>query len=450
MSLDPSLRVIIDGDASRAYREGDRVKGRVSLVLQDSEDVKGLRVSFYGTCLTRTTPPLYAAGSDFDSWKCKRDYQERINLFSFERNLIPNCRLATGKYSWDFEFSFPKKTEGQFSRWTRGPKYCREPHPLPPTFQVHTDKPGGKAIISYHVKAKLVREGSRDTLNDSHILRYLPGANDIPRGPHIRSQILYAQTWKPGKRGSKKTVDKLKNKVSRKSLEIVTGPWIVPTIYYPEKIAPGQHIPLLICLATATVGEPPECILDSLAVTLSTYTTLTCGQLLKQPEDTISKHVTCISKQNINQRLSFSSPTPLTINFRVVDDVECVPSFRTYTITRNYTMTVVVQIKVEGQIFTIESTTPLEILPRTSLPELRVSGPGEDEEVEPLPLYMPREPSKEFAPDYDAICALSPTSSTSFSHYSSGSGSWSVASGTSTPWTAPGTPELEIEQPVLR
>ena len=105
---------------------------------------------------------------------------------------------------------------------------------------------------------------------------------------------------------------------------------------------------------------------------------------------------------------------------------------------------------------------PLEILPR---PPRSLSSPSQEEEDgiegEPLPVYSPREPSREFAPDYEAIFALSRTSSTatagSLARWtttsSSASTSGSVASlasmgsGGETPATVPSTPVSEVDEP---
>jgi hypothetical protein len=460
----PNLRVLIDGHNSRAYHEGDPVKGRVSLVLEQQEKVKSLKLRFFGECTSRTTRAIYVSGVDaHGSGKARAPYEERVELFNLEQNVLPNCNLPASKYSWNFEFTFPSQTERQFSRWAHGSKYAREPHPLPPTFQAYTDTPGGQATVTYRVEAQLVLGGAKETVKASEMLGYMPSAKNTPLEPQIRSRVLYAQTWKPTPKDPKKTVEKIFKKSRSKQTQgnssdsnnSTPNPRIVPTVYYPEKIAPGQHIPLLLCLACANVGnDRPECILDSLTVTLTTHTTSMCGQLRTQPEDIVTKHVPCISRQNINQPLSFSTTTPLTTNFRLIDDAECVPTFKTYTITRRYTITLTIGVKCAGKTFAIKSTTPLDILPRVPLSELQLlrgsyarQEQSEEEEIEPLPLYAPREPSEEFAPNYEELYATlgggggaSPSSSRSAS----------LVSGVSTPSTAPTTPGMEIGEPVFR
>ena len=109
-------------------------------------------------------------------------------------------------------------------------------------------------------------------------------------------------------------------------------------------------------------------------------------------------------------------------------------------------MTIVVGVKCAGQAFAVKSTAPLDILPRIPLSELRLyggvgSGQDSEEEIEPLPLYAPREPSKEFAPNYETLYALTGSASSSRSA--------SLASGATTPSTAPTTPGVEIGEPVF-
>lgn len=446
MALGPNLRVIVDGDTSRVYRRGDQVKGRVILILENEEQIKGLRLSFVGACTTKTTRPFYVSNNDANACQSRREYKEYIQLFHSERHLVPECTFAANKYSWSFDFTFPARTECQYSRWAHGSKYHKEPHPLPPSFQTYTNSPGGLATVFYYLQAKLTLSGSRGTKKVTQMLGYLPSPRDTALEPKITSRVLYAQTWKPAK-DSKTAIDKIFTKASRKSLGSMNIPRIVPALHFPEKVAPGQQIPLLLSLSRASNGEHPECVLDSLNVSISTYTTLICGQPMTQPEDEVSKHVTCISKHDLNTALSFSTPNPLTTNLRLVDDAECVPTFKTYTITRRYTLSIVVGIKAQDEKFTIRSITPLEILPRIPPSEPTGAINGEDEEIDPLPLYMPREPSKEFAPDYDSLYSLSPTPSTSRSLALEGTRSSSFNSGVSTPSTAPSTPESELNQP---
>jgi hypothetical protein len=72
-------------------------------------------------------------------------------------------------------------------------------------------------------------------------------------------------------------------------------------------------------------------------------------------------------------------------------------------------------------------------------------GQGE-EEFEPLPLYAPREPSKEFAPDYEVLDALG---GFGYGAASVGGSVGSSRSASLAPSTAPTTPGLEIGEPVL-
>jgi hypothetical protein len=123
------------------------------------------------------------------------------------------------------------------------------------------------------------------------------------------------------------------------------------------------------------------------------------------------KHVTCLSKTNIAKPLPFGKKLKLANNFRLVDDAECVPSFKTYTITRRYDFNVTIGLRYEGREFKVRCTTLLEILPRIPR-ELLPSMPEDEEtEIDPLPLYEPREPSREFAPEYESLYELERSSS---------------------------------------
>lgn len=426
-------------------------------MLVDKEvHIETLKLIFSGNSVTKTTRPSHTSGNTNDGTR-RQEFEEKIRLFNREKEFFSNLTLGPKKHSWPFEFRFPQLTEQHFKRLTHGANYLREPHVLPPSFHLKTSVPGGTAQISYFVQAKVVISGSKDTKRCKHVLRYHPRSDiDEPRDANVMSTVLYGQQWKPAKEKNdpkSPTSKALSLRLSNKS------PRIVPCFSYTESIAPGQHIPLSICLRNTrdpTNKARRECILDSLHVTISTFSTVMCGHSLTLPEDVVSKHVSCIARTNINQRLPFNEMKRLTSNFRLIDDNECVPTFKTYTITRRYAMNVSIGIKYGSQQFTIRSSTPLEILPRISRDNLPLSS-EEIHEVEPLPLYRPREPSKEFAPDYESIYALSPMPSSSTSNslslvdsrsssvYSAGSGSGS-GSGHG---TAASTPASEIEQPSL-
>ncbi|KAF2995817.1 hypothetical protein E8E13_001461 [Curvularia kusanoi] len=440
----PALRVLIDGDSDKVYRRGDKVTGRVALVAEEEVHIESFKVVFAGSCVTRTTRPT--SGSH-----ARKDFEERIRFFNHEREVIPRSTLGPKKYSWSFEFTFPETTEQTYKRLSRGAHYLREPHPLPPSFQLKTSVPGGAAQISYFVQARLVLSGLKGTKKVKQMLQYRPTSHEnLPREPNLTAGVLYGQTWKPSRKTDpRSTVDK----VLRRSSED-KPPSIVPTISYPEKIAPGQHIPLSISLLNTrdrTNSAQAQCTVDSLSVTISTYSTTLCGSSLSQPEDVVSKHVNCIARSNMNKPLPFNKTRLLTTNFRLVNDGECVPTFKTYTITRRYVLGVVVGLRYGDQVFSVRHSAPLEILPRPprSLSSALDDGDGEDD-AEPLPVYTPREPSREFAPDYEAIVQLSRSSSASGSlaRWSTTGSSTdsldSVGTGSETPATLPSTPGSEV------
>lgn len=151
----------------------------------------------------------------------------------------------------------------------------------------------------------------------------------------------------------------------------------------------------------------------------------------------------------MQKQAPFNKTVALTSNsFRLLDDAECVPSFKTYTVTRRYTLGVTVGIQYNDQEFVVRSTTPLEILPRVRRDAPALTQTDEEEDAEPLPVYSPREPEREFAPDYEEIfntlsripssgeSVLSRVESSSSSLFSRGSGVSTVAS----------TPGVEVEQ----
>lgn len=443
-----ALRVVVDGDSNKVYRKGEKVTGRVTLAVEEQEEIDSLKVVFAGNCITKTTRPFHVRGKN-DSPPLRRDYEEKIRLFSSEVELVPRSTICPKKHSWAFEFAFPESTEPKYQRVFHGPNYLREPHPLPPTFQLKTSAPGGAAYVSYFVQARLAFADSRATKRCKHALLYQPTPpNAISREARITSTLLYGQIWKPTreKENPRASVNKV---FSRRSTNLNLR--IIPCLSHPTSIAPGQHIPLSLNLMNTRdpLNEAKEeCILDSLSVTISTHSTSICGHTMTHPEDVVSKHVTCIARTDMNKPLPFNQTKPLTSNFRLIDDVECVPTFRTYTIRRRYELSISIGIKYKNQHFTIKSITSLEILPRISR-ELQPPPLEQCDDIDPLPLYAPREPSREFAPDYESIYALSRTTSSDSSLAMSRSRSSSLFSGGSTLSSVVSTPRREIEQPLV-
>ncbi|KNG48643.1 hypothetical protein DDE82_002711 [Stemphylium lycopersici] len=448
----PALRVIVDGDNNNIYRGGDKVTGKVWLVVEEHEQIESLKLVFAGSCITKTSRPLHP-NTNTDVAFSRQDYEEKIRLFNREKRLVSDGKLGPNKYSWPFEFFFPASTEPQYKRAVHGANYPREPHPLPPSFQFKTNSPGGIAHVSYFIQARLVLRGSTETKRCKCTLRYHPTPpTGTPQRARLTSSVLYGQVWKPAKDKEESRVKKVFSGVSMNST-----PRIVPTLLHPSSVAPGQHIPLSLNLLNArdpSNHAQQKCTIDTLSVTISTYSTTMCGNSTTYPEDQVSKHITCILRSDLNKSIPFGKTTSLTSNFRLIDDMECIPTFKTYTITRRYTLSVSIGIKYNDQPFAIRSTTPLEILPRLprdSLPPLLQPEDGDD--VEPLPRYRPREPSREFAPDYESIYnALSRTPSSEHSALSlAGSTSSSLFSGAeaggdiSGASTVASTPDVEIE-----
>ncbi|CAO2650412.1 Nn.00g017040.m01.CDS01 [Neocucurbitaria sp. VM-36] len=447
----PALRVVVDGDSNKVYRKGEKVTGRVTLAVEEQEQIESLKVVLAGNSITKTSRP-FRINAKNDNAPLRRDYEEKIRLFHREIGLVSRLTLSPKKYSWTFELAFPELTEQKCKQLFHGANYLRESHPLPPTFQLKTSALGGAAHISYFVQARIVFTDSKGTKKCKHLLRYQPTPPGVvSREARATATLLYDQIWKPtkGKENTRVAVNKV---FSRRPTNI--NPRIIPCLSHPQSIAPGQHIPLSLSLLNTRdpLNEAKEeCTLDSLSVTISTYSTSMCGHTATDPEDVVSRHVSCIARTDINQPLAFGQTKTLTSNFRLVDDVECVPSFRTYTITRRYDLSVSIGIKYNDQHFTIKSTTPLEILPRTSR-ELQPPSFDEGDDIDPLPLYAPREPSREFAPDYESIYALPRTTSSDNSlsrSRSRSSRSSSFFSRGSALSSAVSMPVMEIEQPIF-
>jgi hypothetical protein len=170
MASEPNVRIIVDGDSTKIYRRGDKVTGRVMLVTEAGQRIESLTLSFMGAITTRTTRPFYVSGKDADAPLSRRSYEDRVSLFKFEKELLSNCKVASTKNSWTFDFKFPDLASTKYSRWQHRRKYCRDPHPLPPSFQISTVPPNGQAMVrKFRVETE---DHSRERAYDNVPLHY--------------------------------------------------------------------------------------------------------------------------------------------------------------------------------------------------------------------------------------------------------------------------------------
>jgi hypothetical protein len=440
----PDLLVLIEGDPSRVYRTGDKVKGKAVLTLKTQEQIRSFKINFIGGSIAKTTRPLYVTGENEElQISARKEYQEQANLFNHEGLHLENVVLGGGKTSYPFEFTFPERTQGEHSRWVHGPKFSKDPHTLPPSFHINTNSPGGKAAIAYFVQATLAFGENAQTKKVRQTLAYLPSLPDPPLEARTMSRVLYGQTLRPMdvEKSSKTAIDKFIQKVSHKSPSSTPAPRIIPILRFPDQVTPGQLMPLSLALMSICHSIPdselPECTLDSFTMILSTVTTTMCGRPLTQPQDTVVKDVTCVSRRNINLRVPLHTPVKLTTNLRLVDDDEAVPSFRSYIISRHYTITSTIGFKCNNKTFIVRTTTPLQILPRDD--RIAAASRVDEDGVphDPLPLYAPREPSSEEAPDYEEVMRMMESPSTGPSTPQSSGSTHTTPYGSSTALSSP-------------
>lgn len=339
-----------------------------------------------GVCITTITGATYTA-YNADKSRQNETFQDRTQLFRFEHDLLPVYRSSPNKGTCDFEFKFPESTRPGSPRWQQGSLYQDPSHPLPPSF--HTKSPEGSCIIAYFLQATLERSGSRGPLVKYEYLPYQPTSEEIPGESSLYSRVLRAHTRSPSSE-NKKTVDKVFARLSSLSSNAAR---IVPTFYYPTKISPGQDIPLFLSVELNGLHDSSQCILDSVTVTISTYTTISCGPPDSKLERSTVKHVTCLSKANMATPMPFGKKVPLTNSFRLVDNAECIPSFDLRNVTRRYELLVTIGLKHGGHNLFMASTTAVEILPRQMRGSM-TSGTGYEEiEEELLPAYSPIDPA---------------------------------------------------------
>jgi hypothetical protein len=396
----------------RTYESGDKVAGKVILNNGEQEQIRGLKIKFEAFCRTRTTRPYYANPDNENIAGSRRLFEENAQLFLQEQMLLSGTfTLAPNKHEYPFEFTFPSKSTERYRKSTRK-HFSNDPHNLPPSFKVVMGSQSCTGEVLYQLEAKLSRSSFKSDLRTARSLPFCR-KGIVPRPCRTRPHLLNIQTW------DLTTVPDTSRNLPKRLVRAVVPDtdWkktpcirFIPVVHAPKAVAPGQRIPL--CLSLKAIQRRPidpkidGLILDSLQIDLTTNTRLMCSGLISQPEDTVSETKRCIDRSDCALYIpADQSVVPIVTDFRLVDSVEAVPTFKSYTISRYYTLTLRIGLRWEKKTFELETRTELEILPRFLDLHRRTSIQIEDE-IDPLPLYTPRE---EDSPEYEEQDSSAPT-----------------------------------------
>jgi hypothetical protein len=382
--MSPSIKIFLDGRPNRIYFPGEKVSGKVVLTTRVQEEIKYIKVRFLGTSFTTMTRVLPGTAEDSEADNTKT-WSESKPLFGYDRALVTKpFTLAANQYSWDFEFKFPSEADREYQTAV-GRHFTKDPHKLPPSFDSITEGRGGGSV-SYTIDVKIARSGiNRTDVKVSEILRfqrepiaYLP-PRILPRFIPVQASRVKRSTGN-SEPSSPNFVTSLGQKLDWR------GPVarFSPMIYSPEAISPGQKIPIALSVRPiqrkATDVKIDGLVMTGLQIDLTTHTAIVCGGLLSRPQDTISQSVLCINRQNCNVPIPVDQTrVPIVSDFRLVDNNQALPTFKSYIISRFYVMTIRIALRWKSTTWNITSHSELEVLPKCA--------PGQLEDVETLPPY---------------------------------------------------------------
>ncbi|KAK2765151.1 hypothetical protein FQN54_008850 [Arachnomyces sp. PD_36] len=187
------MEIVVD-DPYKAYRSGDKVRGKV----------------IYSPILRRRLDNVVVSFQGYTTLHSYHDYLSSTShmLFNLHRRVYTansNSALPCGKYEWPFEFTFPSVSEETFE-----PGYIFEQnpafnygsgHPLPPACTEEPPYPNGPAhAVNYQLRVYPTRSGKCAGPKGSPIdLLYQPlSPPGTPRCEMARyEQTLYPQQYSP-------------------------------------------------------------------------------------------------------------------------------------------------------------------------------------------------------------------------------------------------------------
>ncbi|KAF2761824.1 hypothetical protein EJ05DRAFT_185949 [Pseudovirgaria hyperparasitica] len=397
------LNVTIHGDPCRIYHPADKITGTVYLTTSSQEEFKQLKLNFRGQCKTTTTRPYYVSGNEH-SLASRKMLKETVTLFDQEKVLFQGpYKMSPTQHEWHFEYTFPSKSETTYQKAVKSAYYNKHPHDLPPSFRCLTESYRGEGYVHYSIEATLVRGSFKSEVRN---LRYLLFRRRSERPTPAKShpnvlesqQIQMHEDFRP-------RVDKFGKAIHYSTLPVPTSVKFTPTFYAPKAVAPKQVIDL--GLSIKQIQDQVNCndteifTVDRLRVELLTTTRVACRGVLSQTQDVVTRSVTCVDRKLPGISIPIDdTPIALTRGFRLTDNNEASPSFKSYSISRIYQININIWLRWRDQTFRLSTSIELDILPRYDPPPPRRQRRSVDAElVDPLPLYT----RTEHAPAYEEV-----------------------------------------------
>ena len=367
------------------YRAGSTVAGRVELPIGRDYNVQSITISFSGRCKSKVTE-----GSSNNS---RTRHYGRVQLFYFKQTLFTGPYTLHGNATFPFSFTFPDRCSSD----TRSPLADNfqpsrffddnRQQPLPASFRDSSTTIGQdiEVFVSYELEANLVSTktfgGNMETTVTLHLVqdRLIENPDLMPHSSETRFSVR-SKYLLPEFQEHEPTLSKKLNALINPS----KMPIAVFRLYLsmPTVGIVGQDMPLTLRLEhdlqNSTVRAPPVVHLRRIKWTLQATTWLRCTSAgLFASQDVLE---TCHDEHTIADYQASDLGIPTAGCMNLGDLLACrgltrktnvSPSFKTFNVSRVYSLRVKLSIECAKEKFTRVLTGPeFLLLPKTYVPHL--------------------------------------------------------------------------------
>ena len=404
---------------------GQDIAGKAIYSPPNQVDVDNVDIIFKGTCYTDIKE---RHGNGNNGGRSTRHYRETIVLFRFLSCLFrgPNT-LQAGRYEWPFSFTLPDGATYERKSQSLDRQFQVGAQSLPPSFnlnsEIHAHPPD--ATISYRLKVKV---------NPGRMLHSAERVYEIPVWPVSPTPLSLPQPTDTPCQGDgrfkSKDLRPVQHTFKEKLNHVFTSDPSLKTpeinisavVKAPRSAGISQPLPIEIACTYRRTGETdpekPNLNLRDCQVVLKAYVfARSMGNFSDHSND---------GKQTVISRTIASGHRQMPIDGSFIPMCEpicladmsktghgLVPSFKTWTISMTYKLTIRVSIShaESGHVLEFESKVPFEILPEpSSTPAYAAIQPTQMyNEGDPSALYPPQLPpdaqpsgSNNTPPFYDA------------------------------------------------
>ena len=375
---------------NQVYTCGQKVKGTV-VWRPSSYAFARIELQFKGVVETRV---------EHSSMESSSTARGKASLFEYSCILSPTLIQNNHETrSWPFEFDFPYEAQPVLtnSPWSEHHGFhCFPGHPLPPSWV----SPYGLQSISYYIEVIAHKASSafHSKVKDRMTLFFSPSRDVEHPDPQQYTQNIYL-TRSSRKLDSALTENPRNFKDTARRLfgsSIPSEPLscFVINSEVPRVACVNGLLPIIVGiehdLAKSTSREIPVVYLNSILARLTEYTNVRAPNFSKS--DLSSHTKSSESKIIIAQKHSMREPMLermcLAKDIRGLDlriGQSIAPSFQTYSVTRTYSIKVVIKVSCVGKEYDLElAKHKLLILPAIMVPRIE---PYEPLDSEQLPRY---------------------------------------------------------------